>query len=66
MSIAINLRKILFLGSLLAIAASFLFDPLFARDILPPVAAPEPNILSLLAIGGIVGIAVSLIRRSRK
>jgi hypothetical protein len=66
MSIAINVRKILFLGGLLAITGSFLFDPFFANDQLPPQSVPEPNILPLLAIGGILGIAVALIRRFRK
>ncbi|MGB7933330.1 MAG: PEP-CTERM sorting domain-containing protein [Gammaproteobacteria bacterium] len=65
-AIAVNVRKILFLGGLLAITGSFLFDPFFANDQLPLQTVPEPNILPLLAIGGILGIAVALIRRFRK
>lgn len=51
MSIAANVRKIIFLGGLLAITGSFLFDPFFANDQFPPQTVPEPNILPLLAIG---------------
>jgi hypothetical protein len=32
---------------------------------MPPVSAPEPGILPLLAVGGIVTVAVQIMRRKK-
>jgi len=57
-------RKVLFAGSLSLLALSVALDHKFANDL--PQTLPEPNALSLLAIGGVLGIALALIRRRKK
>lgn len=56
-------RKALFVGSLSMLTLSFALDHHFATD---AAELPEPNALSLLAVGAVVGIAVALIRRRKK
>ena len=57
-------RKALFVGSLSMLTLSFALDHHFATD--AAAELPEPNALSLLAVGAVVGIAVALIRRRKK
>ena len=60
-----NIRKILLVSGLTAITLSFVLDYMYATDP-PPVNVPEPNILSLLALGGVVAVGLSVISRRKK
>lgn len=57
-------RKTLFVGSLLMLTLSFVLDHYFATD--AGNLVPEPSALSLLAVGAVAGIVVSLLRRRKK
>jgi hypothetical protein len=63
MSMADNLRRILFACGLTSVMMSVLLDGQFATDV---VRVPGPTPLALLAIAGVGGIVVSLIRRRKK
>ena len=63
MSLADTARKLLAGGSLMAIVMSFVLDPSFATD---AVSVPEPATTALVAIAGVTGLAVSVIRRRKK
>lgn len=56
-------RKALFFTSLSAIGLSVVLDANFATD---GISLPEPNMLSLLAIGGVAGVVAALIGRRKK
>ena len=60
-----EIRQILLGGGLTAITLSFVLDYMFATDA-GPINVPEPNILSLLAVGGVVAVGLSVIRRRKK
>jgi uncharacterized membrane protein YjfL (UPF0719 family) len=64
MTTVVTIRKFLFVGGLTAIILSFVLDSVFAND--EVVDVPEPNILSLIALGGVVAIGLSVIRRRKK
>lgn len=64
MSIAGDLRRILFASGLTSVLMSVLLDGHFATDTTTPVPGPTP--LALLAIAGVGGIVASLIRRRKK
>ena len=59
-----SLRKFLFAAGLAAITLSIGLAPYFARDDVAPV--PEPGTLPLLALGGVVAMALALARRRKK
>ena len=64
MSIPVTLRRVLFASGLTSVMMSVLLDGHFATDAVVQVPGPTP--LALLAVAGVAGIAVSLIRRRRK
>ena len=60
-------RALLFFSGVGAILLSIVLQSPYARDLAPPVVSvPEPSTASLFAIGGILAIAISLIRRRSK
>jgi hypothetical protein len=64
MQSALNARTLLFWFGITAIAMSILLDKFFATD--TNIDVPEPSVVSLLAVGGVVGIAAAVIRRRKK
>ena len=64
MSFADNARKLLVGAGLLALTLSFVLDRSFATDAAPPV--PEPATTTLLAVVGVAGVAMGVIRRRKK
>ena len=56
-------RRALFFTGLALLPLSVILDARFASD---ATQVPEPASLSLLALGGALGIVVSLIRRPQK
>ena len=64
MSMTDHFRRILFASGLTSIALSVGLDGHFATDNV--VQVPMPSTLALLAVGGVVAVAASLIRRRKK
>jgi hypothetical protein len=63
MSVADNARKLLVGASLLALTMSFVLDRIFATDAVP---VPEPATVTLLAVAGVAGLGMGLLRRRKK
>ena len=63
-SVADNARKLLAGSGLLALTMSFVLDRTFATD--DVVSVPEPATATLLAIAGVAGLGMGLVRRRKK
>ena len=67
MSFADNARKLLVVAGLLAVTMSFVLDSRFATDeIDPPPSVPEPVTATLLAVAGVTGLGMGVLRRRKK
>ena len=65
MNLSTWLRQILFTAGLTAITLSVVLQQYYARDA-NGTPVPEPGTLPLLALGGVVGIALALAGRRKK
>ena len=67
MSFADNARKLLVVAGLLTVTMSFVLDSRFATDVIdPPPSVPEPVTATLLAVAGVTGLGMGVLRRRKK
>ena len=61
-----NARKSLVVAGLLALTLSFVLDSRFAADEPDPPTVPEPVTATLLAVAGVTGLGMGMLRRRKK